>query len=214
MAEVFNVDQTGKKKDARTLRGLWYVLVKPILSRIGILYKRTKGGKLGPHYPWIIIFTEKDTIYPVIENIASVYGVSSLSGGGEPSAACTENLIKEIQATDEYGDEIVLIGLTDYDPHGYFIYNAQCKQIRDLFPDIALSECRIGLTPDQLTPEQLELKAYQPSNKGLDKWFEITGGINGQKLGLELDALPMQQIRGMFATAIEDAIDLERVGPT
>ena len=41
-------------------------------------------------------FTEKDTIWEEVAAVASLYGVSAISGGGFPSCACTENMVKAI----------------------------------------------------------------------------------------------------------------------
>ena len=69
---------------------------------------------------------------------------------------------------------------------------------------------RIGLTPDQLTPDQIEANAYEPAKRGLAAWVKKTGGIYGQPLGLELDSLPLSRLRAMFAAEIEKYIDLDK----
>jgi hypothetical protein len=165
---------------------------------------------VGCHYPWVILFSEKDTIWPVIENLASLYGVSAISGGGQPSAACTENVVKSIIETDAYQDampgKLVVIALTDYDPAGYTIAESQFAQVQDSHPAILR---RIGITPDQLTPEERRAKSYEPKESGLDEWFEEYGGVDGKKLGLELDALPLSRLRALFTTEIEKHINIE-----
>jgi len=57
---------------------------------------------VGGHFPRVILFTEKDTIWPVVADLASLYGVSAISGGGEPSNACTENTVKRIMCSEAY----------------------------------------------------------------------------------------------------------------
>ncbi len=125
--------RAGESRDIRSLRGLWYKLIKPILSRAGRLNDTGVNGNpidwdrylseylkelviagitsyeelsiidgsrerrlasdvtaklldvnmVGAHYPWVILFTEKDTIYPIVENIATLYGVSASTGKGK-----------------------------------------------------------------------------------------------------------------------------------
>lgn len=262
--------RAGEVREVRTLRGLWYKLIKPILSRSGRLNELGKNNKpvdwdrylsdslkvlvnagitsyeelsiidgsrerrpaaqvdaqlidvtmIGGHYPWIILFTEKDTIWPIVENIASLYGVSAISGKGNPSNACSENITRAIIRSEAFQaaqpEALTLIALTDYDPAGYGIYNAQVNQIttaaRNYSGELGklkhVTHKRIGLTPDQLTPAELAANSYEPKDKGLTEWLKETGGINGQPLGLELDSLAISQLRGMYASAIEAEIDL------
>lgn len=265
-----NAIRAGEVREVRTLRGLWYKLIKPILSRSGRLNELGKNNKpvdwnrylsdyltelvdagitsyeelsiidgsrerrpaaqvdaqlvdvtmIGGHYPWVILFTEKNTIWPIVENIASLYGVSAISGKGEPSNACSENITRAIINSEAYKaaqpEALILLALTDYDPSGYDIYNAQVDQIttaaRNYDGELGklkqVIHKRIGITPDQLTPAELGANSYEPKDQNLAKWFKETGGINGQPLGLELDSLETSRIRAMYASAIEAEIDL------
>ena len=267
LAEVARI-RAGGEQESRTMRNLWYERVKPVLSRLGALNAKTRGGKdidwpaklsvylaelvrsgetsyeelaiidgsrqrrvsqevsapvvsvpvVGAHFPWLILFTEKDTIWPVLEDLASLYGVSAISGGGEPSLACTENTALLILRSENYkpGEPLVLLTLTDYDPAGYTIANAQYEQLRDMASSelehlrVPVVHERLGLIPDQLTQEERAASAYEPKEKGLAEWYATTGGVDGAPLGLELDALPLSRLRRMFAEAIESHIDLTK----
>jgi hypothetical protein len=265
-----NAIRAGEVREVRTLRGLWYKLVKPIISRAGRLNELGKNNKpvewarylsdylnelvdagitsyeelaiidgsrerrpaaqvaaqlidvtmIGGHYPWIILFTEKDTIWPIVENIASLYGVSAISGKGKPSNACSENITRAIINSEAFQaaqpEALILLSLTDYDPSGYIISSAQLDQIttaaRNYGGELGklrqVIHKRIGITPDQLTPAELAANSYEPKEAGLTEWLKETGGINGQPLGLELDSLETSRIRAMYASAIEAEIDL------
>jgi len=272
VAEVEEI-RNGEDRERRTLRGVWYDRVKPLLSRAGILNKKTSSGgdvpwerklseylaelvrigftsyeellivdgsrhrqqardinyplanipMVGGHFPWVILFTEKDTIWSEVQSIADLYGVSAISGSGYPSAACTENTIRAIIRSDVFQlqqpEKITLISLTDYDPHGYEIAETQYKQINEAVSGMdedereglrRVTRWRIGLEPEQLTPEERLLNSYEPKRKGLHDWFKQTGGVEGQPLGIELDALPLSRLRGMFAEAVEQVIDMDR----
>lgn len=270
--------------EPRTLRSLWYDLIKPALSQLGLLDPPTyfyyvtadgrkgkkpkgpyKAGKLagiwaddlskylaelvrlgactyaelnikdssrprrnvspyaialetvevvGVHHPEIIIFTEKTTIYDELEALASIYGISAISGSGEPSFACTENLIDGIEQRITEPVTLRLVELTDYDPAGYTIFNTQHQQLsnviysREMFKGVAFD--RIGLHPYQLTEQELAIKTYQPPATGLSAWYKETGGVNGEMLGLELDVLPESRRRLLFVNALSHYIGSER----
>ena len=262
--------RAGEVREVRTLRGLWYKLIKPIVSRSGRLNELGANNKpvewsrylsdylkelvdagitsyqelaiidgsrerrpaaqvdaqlidvsmVGGHYPWVILFTEKDTIWPIVENIASLYGVSAISGKGKPAAACSENMTRAIIRTEAFKtaqpEALILLSLTDYDPSGYIIASAQLDQITIAARNYdgergklkQVIHKRIGITPDQLAPAELAANSYEPKEAGLAEWFKETGGINGQPLGLELDSLATSQLRAMYASAIEREIDL------
>jgi hypothetical protein len=248
----------------RSLRGLWYATVKPILSRLGLLsasdsteegltkWDKELSGYLAelvrsgecsyvdlrivdnsrrrftpatfvsspgvdtftydvttPKYPHIIITTEKDTVYGIIEKMATFFGLSCLSGKGQNSLACMEDLLRKANIEKD----IIILTLTDYDPAGYIIADTFYNQINDLKQSIGLGHInvsieRIGIFPGQLSPQEVEQNKYTPKPDNLDKWFSITDGINGEKMGLELDALPPERIRSIFVNELKKYIDV------
>lgn len=258
MAEVEAI-RNGAERETRTMRNMWYNYIKPVLSRMGVLEKKTRTGKeiawdkllskylaelvrggltsyselyiidgsrqrrvaskvtddpaepielVGAHYPWLILFTEKDTMWEEVRAVASLYGVSAISGGGEPSNACTHNTIEAILKETDH--DFVLLSLTDYDPHGYIIAGAQATQIEEAVDGHKVVHERLGLLPEQLTPEERRNNAYVPAKQHLAEWFEETDGVDGRPLGLELDALPLSRLRRMYAEGIERHVDLSK----
>ena len=162
-----------------------------------------------PKYPHLIISTEKDTIYEIIETIATFFGLSCVSGKGQNSLACMEDLLRKANIEKD----ITILTLTDYDPAGYIIADTFYNQINDLKQNLGLGHInvnieRIGIFPEQLSPQEIEQNKYTPKPDNLDKWFNITGGINGEKMGLELDALPPERIRSIFINALKKYIDV------
>ena len=162
-----------------------------------------------PQYPHIIISTEKDTVYSIIENIASFFGLSCLSGKGQNSLACMEDILSKA----DIEKDIIILTLTDYDPAGYIIADTFYNQINDLKQNLGLGHInvsieRIGIFPEQLSPEEVEQNKYMPKPDNLYKWFSITNGINGEKMGLELDALPPERIRTIFINSLKKHIDV------
>ena len=166
----------------------------------------------GAHFPWVILFTEKDTIWGKIEALASLYGVSAISGNGQPSMACTDNTVKAILKSKALQiakpSKLIVLSLTDYDPSGYSIARAQFEQVREAARGWKVEHVRLGLLPEQLTAEERRAKSYKPKDKGFEAWYAETGGVDGQPLGLELDSLPLSRLRRMFADGIERYIDL------
>jgi len=256
MAEVQAIRE-GAGRESRTMRNMWYNYIKPVLSRVGLLGKKTRTGErvtwegllskylaelvrdgltsyselriidgsrqrsvafevtddivepivlVGAHYPWLILFTEKDTMWEEVQAVSTLYGVSAISGGGEPANACTHNIIEEILRKTDH--DLVLLSLTDYDPYGYIIAEAQATQIREAASGRGVIHERLGLEPEQLTAEERHNSAYRPAKQKLAEWFEETGGVDGEPLGLELDALPLSRLRGMYAEGIERYVDL------
>lgn len=172
---------------------------------------------VGAHYPGIILFTEKDTIYGEVEDLASIYGLSALSGGGQPSKAATEDLVRQIVECENFrtGSNIYVLSLTDFDPAGYSIAGAVATQVElsaGLFPQVArVVHRRLGLTPNQMAPAEVMANRYEPKDKGLEEWVKQTGGVNGEPFGLELDALSFDALRQLFVDGIEDLIPDEKL---
>jgi len=159
-------------------------------------------------YSNIILSTEKDTIYNILRDIARLYGCSVISGKGQGAFSAMEDLLRGIEAK---GKDIYILTITDYDPAGYSIANTfkdqvdKLKPILDITGDIHIE--RLGIYPRQLSDKEVENNKYTPKPDGLDKWFEQTGGINGEKKGLELDAFSPDKIRSIFVTGLKKYID-------
>jgi|LSQX01.1.fsa_nt_gb hypothetical protein len=168
--------------------------------------------KIAP-YSNLIICTEKDTVYNILKDLAGFFGCSCISGKGQNSLGAMEDLLRDIKKRDVKSKPIYILALTDYDPAGYYIaetFRKQAEELRlalDLKNEVYIK--RIGITPDQLTPEEVEANKYTPKEANRDKWQKATGGINGQAKGLELDALSPEKIRRLFVENIRPYINDE-----
>lgn len=154
---------------------------------------------------------EKDTIYNIVYDIASVLGCSCLSTKGLNSFGAMENLLRKIKDNTTDLNRIVFLVMSDYDPTGYIIANTVKQQALEMIKALEM-KCeivteRIGIVPEQLTEEELENNMYTPKAKGLEEWYQLTNGINGIKKGLELDALSPERIREIFTEHLKDYID-------
>lgn len=163
-------------------------------------------------YSNIIVACEKDTIYSIVEDISRLLGCSCISSKGLCSLGAMEQLIRKIQLSkDEPLTEIILLILSDYDPTGYNIADTLAEHAKTILRVLG-SECvvkskRIGIVPEQLTEDEIKNNMYTPKRKGIEKWMELTGGIDGQEKGLELDALDQDRTREIFASALQPYID-------
>lgn len=169
-------------------------------------------------YPNILIATEKDTVYSVISDIAALYGCSSISCKGQNSLGAMESIVTGMFSRwRDYPKfhTIYILTMTDYDPAGYYIAEALEKQVADILTaivrhDIGVETHRIGITPDQLTDEQVRQNMYSPKKANIQKWMDRTGGIDGMEKGLELDAFTNAQIRGIFVDNLMDFIESDK----
>lgn len=160
-------------------------------------------------YSNIIICTEKDTVYNIIEKLASLIGCSCISAKGQNSFAAMEDLIRQILAKSK-DKPIYILTLTDYDPAGYIIADTFKNQIENLRATLNFHNevkiKRIGITPDQLSESEVLANMYTPKGN-MKEWMNVTNGINGQAKGLELDALSNYQIRRIFVESIKPFIN-------
>ena len=175
-------------------------------------------GSVTP-YPNILIATEKDTVYSIIKDIAELYGCSSISCKGQNSLGAMESIVQGMFRSakkDKWSypkfDTIYILTMTDYDPAGYYIAEALEKQVNDILQatgrhHIDVETCRIGITPDQLSREDVLQNMYSPKKANIQKWMDRTGGIDGKEKGLELDAFSSRQIREIFVKNLEEFID-------
>lgn len=163
-------------------------------------------------YSNIIVACEKDTTYSIVRDISSLLGCSCISSKGLCSLGTMEQLIRKIQwSKGESLTEIILLILSDYDPMGYQIADTLAEQAKIILHVLG-SSCivnakRIGIVPEQLTEDEVRNNMYTPKEKGMDWWMKLTGGINGLRKGLELDALDQERTREMFADALLPYID-------
>ena len=162
-------------------------------------------------YPGLVLATEKDTQYGELERIAELYGCSVISGSGQNSFAACEALCSEIPDDVE---EIRFLAFTDYDGAGYEIAETFEEQmracVRNRGAGVDVLTERIGLNPEQLTADEIEANKYEmPNNEINRKWYEETGGVNGEFYGLELDSLKRQQRIRLVTDALAEHIDTD-----
>lgn len=163
-------------------------------------------------YRNIIVCCEKDTIYNIVNDISVLLGCSCISTKGLNGFGAMETLMRKIKNNAEYPvDEIVFLIMSDYDPTGYDIANTVSDQALQMVDALKMNcrivSKRIGILPCQLTEDEIKNNQYTPKKKGIEKWMNLTGGIDGKEKGLELDALIPDRIRQIFAENLSEYID-------
>jgi len=123
--------------------------------------------------------------------------------------------LKVRKKTNYRFDTIYILTMTDYDPSGYYIATALKKQADDILKALGYTGInvvidRIGIEPHQLSDYDVTQNMYTPKKTNLDKWFEITNGINGKKMGLELDAFHPNKIKEIFVEKLLEYVDLSK----
>lgn len=162
-------------------------------------------------YRNIIVACEKDTIFQFVKDISTLLGCSCISSKGICGFGAMETLLRKIRDNSENRiNELVFLIMSDYDPTGYTIANTFTAQAevmaKQLGMNVRIISKRIGITPDQLTEDEIQNNMYSPKKKGMESWMKETGGINGLEKGLELDALTPERIREIFADELKNYV--------
>lgn len=188
------------------------------LCRYADLYIRDKSRMriiaTGRHYPRIILFVEKEGTFGDIENIPKLYGITAITGKGQPSIASVEDLIIELKKVTSLKKRFMVFTLTDYDPAGYIIENAFLDHLTELgIPEI--THYRVGMIPELLTEREREINKYEvksgdkKTRKINNDWLDATGGIDGELYGLEIECLEPMDVRRIFIERLSEVIDEE-----
>ena len=141
--------------------------------------------------PNVILCIEKDTTFQLLRQVASILGCSWISGKGQNALSATEDLLSKIP--EDKRQNLVFLSFTDYDKSGYSIaqtFAEQADPYRERLGIETIEAERLGINPDQLTKQEVENNKFIPKGGPKDQaaWLEMSGGINGEFFGLELDA--------------------------
>jgi len=170
--------------------------------------------------PNVILCTEKDTAVGILRAVASITGCSWMSGGGQNALSAMEPLLRELP--DDKRKHLLFLSITDHDPAGWNIaetFADQAHDYRDVLDIRTVHSDRLGIKPVQLTADEITDNAYTPSfagrtpeqrQKSSDEWLAQGGGINGEPLGLELDAYTPSRLRQVLIEGLRSYIQEPR----
>ncbi|MBU49051.1 MAG: hypothetical protein CL920_10180 [Deltaproteobacteria bacterium] len=160
---------------------------------------------VGETHPHLIVFAEKAGFFRFLKKLHQELGVTVASLGGTPSVLSTEYLVHELSKKVELSKTFVALSITDWDPSGHQIAQAQVRQ----FGSFGLKEVvhKPMIHPEHYTQDEIEIFRYPLPGRQKTKnqnWLEETGGIGGELLGLESDSLPRKRLRQLIEKALSE----------
>lgn len=155
-----------------------------------------------PDYFEILI--EKNTLLNVIKPAAMKYTMTLTSGRGQ---CCKPKLHQMAERFHKSGKrKFVLFTISDFDPTGDAISNANAKSLRDDFGVVAIEPIRVALRLDQVEkfklPHSLDLK---PLDTNRPKFMTA----HGVDYAVELEALHPKKLQAELENQILSHIDVD-----
>lgn len=187
--------------------------------------------RLGQTHPNIILISEKTGHFKKLERLQQEFGITIVATGGMSSILTTEYLTDELEKVlvpdpasasllrplrgveGSIPNPIHLITLVDYNPSGAIIAKTFHNQLQHEGLENIISFQHI-LTPAVFTEDeikhvtdQIPLKTKADKTKAR-KWIAAGGGVNGQPLGIETEALILDfaRLRERFKLALDSCL--------
>ena len=160
--------------------------------------------RIGTRKPHILLFAEKRGWMRFLKQAHEQWGISVLSLGGAPSALTSEYTAAHLQSVLKSDAQILLLGIVDFDPSGWVI----AKAFQDQLAQTGLTQTQLHtlIHPSHYPPEELTLFRF-PLPKGqatlTTRWLEQTGGIDGEKWGLESESMPFDKVKSLIQHFID-----------
>lgn len=159
---------------------------------------------VGTTNPHVILFTEKEGLFPVVEKAHREKGVTVLAFGGSPNRITTDFLVRDLkQKFDIKKTPVYLFGYTDYDPQGTlriaFPFQKQLHQAG--FPKENIRLLYHITQPANFDPRELQyLKVPMTDSTDTKRWVARGYGIiEGRKVyGLVADSMLPARVREVF----------------
>jgi hypothetical protein len=164
---------------------------------------------LGSKHPDIILVSEKNGHFRRLQMLQKEFGVTIISLGGMPSVLTSEYFSDLLKSSFPASRPLKIISIVDYNPSGAIILKSFAAQLAHQGHK-HLASVQNLLTPEIFTPDELKaivepipMKSKADQTKAR-RWLKAGGGINGQPLGLESEALvlDMKRFRQVFLDAL------------
>lgn len=162
-----------------------------------------ENRRLGTERPEVLVFAEKRGWVRILRRFHKEYGVSMLALGGYPSALTSSYTATDIKALLKEGQAVRLIGLVDFDPSGDLIALSFRRQLE--LAGLEVSELVTLIEPRHYSEEELDLYRYRlPKSQRAktDAWLEKTGGVAGERYGLEAESMPVERLEELVKKAV------------
>ena len=175
-------------------------------SDFGFTDENWENRRIGEKHPEIIVFSEKRGWFRFLRQIHKEFDVSVLALGGIPSALTSEYTATHIKnKLKNPKQNILLIGIVDYDPSGYIISHSFQKQL-SVF-GLNRSDLITIVNPKHYTQQKIDMFKFQLPKRQktkTKKWMTKTNGINGELYGLESESMPKSLILKLIKNIILD----------
>jgi hypothetical protein len=158
---------------------------------------------IGEKHPNLIVFAEKIGFFRFLERLHRDVGMTVAALGGTPSVLSTEYLVKSLSERVSLSEQFVVLSITDWDPSGYQIAEAQIRQFRSFGLERIIHESLIH--PKHYRDDELSLFRFSLPRRQKTKnqnWLDETGGIKGELFGLESDSMPRTRLRKLVEEAL------------
>lgn len=173
----------------------------------------------GDRQPHIVLLSEKTGHYRRLQALQKEFGVSIIGLGGMPSILTSEYFADTLRQairnrpSDRKGAKLHLISITDYNPSGAIILKSFVTQLAQQgFKQLAsvqplLTPARFPAEELSSITEPLPMKTKADRTKA-ERWLAAGGGVNGQPLGIESEALILHgdRFREVFLEAFNQAL--------
>ncbi len=160
--------------------------------------------RLGTQRPHIILFAEKRGWMRFLKQAHEQWGVSVLALGGAPSALTSEYTAAHLRPLLKPNVPIHLVGIVDFDPSGWVIAQAFQNQLAQT--GLTHTQLHTLIHPKHYSPQELTLFGF-PLPKGQTtltaRWMDKTGGVHGEKRGLEAESMPIDKVRALVEHKIK-----------
>jgi hypothetical protein len=153
--------------------------------------------RLGDDKAKYLFFTEKEGLWNMCKQLNAggvdhtEPSISVMASQGQPSFVTLEFLANDLQVKKGVSNLIIAV-FADGDPWGLGIAEQIDAKMRFLgFKSVTTYRLT---TPDLFTPAQIakgkDLTKVHPSQRKLvERWMQVTGGCNGEPIGLHVDVL-------------------------
>lgn len=162
----------------------------------------TKHSRILGKLDNVIVFAEKTGSFSFLEELNRKYEVTVICLGGQSSLLTAEFFTDQIKkAGTNVKQKFHVFSIVDYDPSGWIIRDGFLKHLAVY--GIKTVEVIDLVTPDLLSPELLKIRSvtlpdHPLMKKKNENWLQESGGINGELLGLEVEALNPDDIDRKF----------------
>ena len=164
--------------------------------------------KIGTRAPHVLLFAEKRGWIRFLKRAHERWGISVLSLGGAPSALTTEYTASQLEPLVPSAAQIQLIGIVDFDPSGWMIAQAFQNQLAQV--GLTQTQLHTLIHPKHYSPDELAMFRFPlPRNQTIltERWLQETGGLQGEKYGLEAESMDSNALRELVFKRIKPHLE-------